>query len=109
MAHFIAQFGPCLEWPWTKLMDVPELTDDLVQLIADQSDEQSGAHSIRELERIRDNNLISMMRALKQQGQAAGALIQAHETNMQTTPHRPQQWKPCAVSCPWIGPIITVT
>ncbi|MGB0299564.1 MAG: 3-hydroxyacyl-CoA dehydrogenase NAD-binding domain-containing protein, partial [Paracoccaceae bacterium] len=84
MAHFIAQFGPCLEWPWTKLMDVPELTDDLVQLIADQSDEQSGAHSIRELERIRDNNLISMMRALKQQGQAAGALIQAHEANMQT-------------------------
>ena len=86
MAHFIAQFGPCLEWPWTKLMDVPELTDDLVQLIADQSDEQSGAHSIRELERIRDNNLISMMRALKQQGQAAGALIQAHEANMQTVP-----------------------
>ncbi|NCV67297.1 MAG: carnitine 3-dehydrogenase [Rhodobacteraceae bacterium] len=86
MAHFIAQFGPCLEWPWTKLMDVPELTDDLAQLIADQSDEQSGAHSIRELERIRDNNLISMMRALKQQGQAAGALIQAHEANMQTVP-----------------------
>jgi carnitine 3-dehydrogenase len=86
MAHFIAQFGPCLGWPWTKLMDVPELTDDLVQLIADQSDEQSGAHSIRELERIRDNNLISMMRALKQQGQAAGALIQAHEANMQTVP-----------------------
>ena len=28
MAHFIAQFGPALEWPWTKLMDVPELTDE---------------------------------------------------------------------------------
>ncbi|MDG1802297.1 MAG: 3-hydroxyacyl-CoA dehydrogenase NAD-binding domain-containing protein, partial [Paracoccaceae bacterium] len=28
MKHFIAQFGPCLEWPWTKLMDVPELTDE---------------------------------------------------------------------------------
>jgi carnitine 3-dehydrogenase len=27
-----------------------------------------------------------MMRALKQQGQAAGALIQAHEANMQTVP-----------------------
>ena len=31
MAHFIAQFGPCLEWPWTKLMDVPELTDELIR------------------------------------------------------------------------------
>ena len=82
MAHFIAQFGPCLEWPWTKLMDVPELTDDLVKMIADQSDAQSGAHSIRELERIRDNNLVAMMRALKQQGKAAGTLIKDHEKSM---------------------------
>ena len=37
MAHFIEQFGPALEWPWTKLMDVPELTDDLIKTIADQS------------------------------------------------------------------------
>ncbi|MEL6607801.1 MAG: carnitine 3-dehydrogenase [Pseudomonadota bacterium] len=82
MAHFIAQFGPALEWPWTKLMDVPELTDDLVQMIADQSDAQSGAHSIRDLERIRDNNLVAMMRALKAQGWGAGALIKDHEAAM---------------------------
>jgi carnitine 3-dehydrogenase len=24
MRHFMAQFGPALKWPWTKLMDVPE-------------------------------------------------------------------------------------
>ena len=42
MRHFMAQFGPCLKWPWTKLMDVPEFTDELVDLIAGQSDEQSG-------------------------------------------------------------------
>ena len=33
MKHFIEQFGPCLQWPWTKLMDVPEFTDELVDLI----------------------------------------------------------------------------
>ncbi len=82
MAHFISQFGPCLSWPWTKLMDVPDLTDELTQVIADQSDAQSGDKSIRELERLRDNNLIAMMRALKQQGTAAGALINAHEKAM---------------------------
>jgi carnitine 3-dehydrogenase len=82
MAHFIAQFGPCLQWPWTKLMDVPELTDDLVKKIADQSDVQSGALSIRELERLRDNNLVAMMRALKQQDAAAGKLIAEHETGL---------------------------
>ncbi len=84
MKHFIDQFGPCLKWPWTKLMDVPELTDELAQKIADQSDAQSGGLSIRELERKRDNNLIAMMRALKQQNTAAGRLINTHQQTLQT-------------------------
>lgn len=79
MKHFMAQFGPALKWPWTKLMDVPELTDDLIDMISDQSDAQSGMHSIRDLERIRDNNLVSMMRALKMQDWGAGALLNAHD------------------------------
>ncbi|WP_135506972.1 carnitine 3-dehydrogenase [Roseovarius aestuariivivens] len=79
MRHFIAQFGPALQWPWTKLMDVPELTDELIDRIADQSDAQSGHLSIRELERKRDKNLIAMMRALKQQGNASGRLILEHQ------------------------------
>ncbi|MCZ4352778.1 carnitine 3-dehydrogenase [Roseovarius aestuarii] len=79
MRHFIDQFGPALKWPWTKLMDVPDLTDELAQQIADQSDAQSGHLSIRELERKRDKNLIAMMRALKQQGTASGRLINTHQ------------------------------
>ena len=88
MKHFIAQFGPALKWPWTKLMDVPELTDELIDRIGSQSDAQSGAYSIRELERIRDNNLIAMMRGLKTQDKAAGALIKEHEVviSPQVTP-----------------------
>ena len=80
MAHFIAQFGPCLKWPWTKLMDVPELTDELVQTISDQSDAQSGMHSIRELERIRDDNLVAIMQALKANDWGAGRTLLAWET-----------------------------
>lgn len=64
MRHFMAQFGPCLEWPWTRLTDVPELTDELVEKIATQSDEQAAGLSIRELEAIRDDNLVAIMRAL---------------------------------------------
>ena len=82
MKHFMAQFGPCLKWPWTKLMDVPDFTDELVDLIAGQSDAQSGMHSIRELERIRDNNLVTMMRGLKTQNWGAGALLNAQEAQM---------------------------
>lgn len=82
MRHFVAQFGPCLQWPWTKLMDVPELTDELVDSIAEQSDAQSGAHSIRELERIRDDNLVAILTALKAggggQGWGAGAVVKDH-------------------------------
>jgi len=78
MRHFIAQFGPCLAWPWTKLTDVPELTDELVDKIAGQSDEQAHGLSIRALERIRDDNLVAIMEALSQQnkgkGWGAGAL-----------------------------------
>lgn len=79
MEHFIAQFGPCLAWPWTKLMDVPELTDDLIKTIASQSDEQSGSRSIRDLEQIRDNNLVAMMRALKYQNWGAGNVLNDHD------------------------------
>lgn len=82
MKHFIGQFGPCLKWPWTKLMDVPELTDELTNMIADQSDAQSGHMTIRELERLRDDNLVAMMRALKGQDSAAGALINAHQARI---------------------------
>ena len=41
MRHFMAQFGPALQWPWTKLMDVPELTDELLDKLAAQSDAQA--------------------------------------------------------------------
>src|SRR3546814_790273 len=65
MRHFMAQFGPCLKWPWTKLTDVPDFTEALVDLVSSQSDAQSGAYTIRELERIRDDNLVAILQALK--------------------------------------------
>ncbi len=79
MKHFIAQFGPCLTWPWTRLMDVPELTDELVDMIAGQSDDQSGKYSIRELERIRDDNLVTILRGLKARNYGAGETLVEHE------------------------------
>lgn len=82
MRHFLAQFGPALKWPWTKLMDVPDLTDELIDTIAVQSDAQSGKHSIRDLERIRDDNLVAIMRALKQTDWGAGSLLKDYEARL---------------------------
>ena len=72
MRHFMEQFGPCLAWPWTKLTDVPDLDDALVDTIARQSDAQAAGLSIRELERIRDDNLVGIMEALERAGESAG-------------------------------------
>ncbi|MGR3620959.1 carnitine 3-dehydrogenase [Pseudophaeobacter sp.] len=85
MKHFMAQFGPCLTSPWTKLMDVPEFTDELVDLIAGQSDAQSGHMSIREMERIRDDNLVGMMRALGANDWGAGALQNSHDKSLEAS------------------------
>lgn len=86
MRHFIEQFGPCLSWPWTKLMDVPELTDELIDTIASQSDAQSGHNSIRDLERIRDNNLVTILRGLKAQDSGAGTLLNAQDNRINKMP-----------------------
>ncbi|MDT1062088.1 carnitine 3-dehydrogenase [Paracoccus sp. CPCC 101403] len=79
MRHFLGQFGPALKWPWTKLMDVPDLDDALIDRIAGQSDAQSGAHSIRELERIRDDNLVGIFQALKANDWGVGQTVRAQE------------------------------
>ncbi len=79
MKHFLAQFGPALQWPWTKLMDVPDLDEALIDRIASQSDAQSGAHSIRALERIRDQNLVGFLRVLKERNWGAGKVLREHD------------------------------
>ena len=82
MRHFMAQFGPCLKWPWTRLMDVPEFNDELVDLIVGQSDQQSGHMSIREMERIRDDNLIAILHGLKGNNWGAGQTLARHEQRL---------------------------
>ncbi|WP_210878873.1 carnitine 3-dehydrogenase [Roseovarius autotrophicus] len=84
MKHFMAQFGPCLTSPWTKLMDVPEFNDELVDLIASQSDVQSGHHTIADLERIRDGNLIGFLRVLKDRDWGAGKVLRDHDARRRT-------------------------
>ncbi|MEL6210278.1 MAG: carnitine 3-dehydrogenase, partial [Pseudomonadota bacterium] len=84
MRHFLAQFGPALAWPWTRLTDVPDLDDALVTRIADQSDAQSGDRSIRELERARDDNRVAILRALRSTNAGAGAVIAAHDARQRS-------------------------
>ncbi|MDG2461458.1 MAG: 3-hydroxyacyl-CoA dehydrogenase NAD-binding domain-containing protein [Luminiphilus sp.] len=75
MKHFLEQFGPCLQWPWTKLTDVPDLDEPLINRIVEQSDLQAGGRSVSELENQRDANLVAILKALRQQDSAAGAFL----------------------------------
>ncbi|MBA2643437.1 MAG: carnitine 3-dehydrogenase [Actinobacteria bacterium] len=86
MRHFLAQFGPALGWPWTKLTDVPELTDELVEKIAAQSDAQAGGLTVRELERLRDDNLVALLQALRARDYAAEKVLRAHEARLLEAP-----------------------
>jgi carnitine 3-dehydrogenase len=79
MRHFMAQFGPSLEWPWSRLTDVPELTDALLDKITSQSDAQAEGKTVNELEQFRDDCIVAVLQGLRTHGAAAGAALQEHE------------------------------
>jgi carnitine 3-dehydrogenase len=63
MRHFMQQFGPALELPWTKLV-APKLTDELIDRVVDGTSRQTGGRSIKELERYRDDCIASVLDAI---------------------------------------------
>ncbi len=75
MRHFMAQFGPALELPWTKLTDVPELTEALLDKLVAQSDAQADGASPQALARLRDDCLVSVMQGLRTHGYGAGGAL----------------------------------
>jgi len=81
MRHMLAQFGPCLKWPWTKL-EAPELTEELIDRMVEGTQAQAGGRSIRELERLRDDYLVAIQQVLRQYNIGAGATLKAIETRL---------------------------
>lgn len=89
MRHFMAQFGPTLQWPWTKLTDVPELTDELLDRIVAQSDEQARDAGFRELEVLRDDCLVAVIQGLRSVGYGAGEVLAGYEKALFARAHVP--------------------
>ncbi len=81
MRHMLAQFGPCLKWPWTKL-EAPELTEQLIDRMVEGTQAQAGGRSIRELERLRDDYLVAIQQVLRQYDIGAGATLKAIESRL---------------------------
>jgi len=81
MRHMLAQFGPCLKWPWTKL-EAPELTEQLIDRMVEGTQEQAAGRSIRALERLRDDSLVAIQQVLRQYNIGAGATLKALEERL---------------------------
>lgn len=82
MRHFLAQFGPALEWPWSRLTDVPELDDELIEMVAEQSDAQAGEKGVAQLAEERDRNIVAVLKALKACNGGAGRIISQFEARL---------------------------
>ncbi len=81
MRHMLAQFGPALKWPWTKL-EAPELTEKLIDRMVEGTQEQAAGRSIRELERLRDDYLVAIQQVLRQFNIGAGSTLRALEERL---------------------------
>jgi carnitine 3-dehydrogenase len=75
MRHFMAQFGPALQLPWTHLTDVPDLDEALLDKLVAQSDDQAAGRSIAELEQLRDDCLVAVLSGLRGQDFGAGETV----------------------------------
>lgn len=81
MRHMLAQFGPALKWPWTKL-EAPELTESLIDKMVEGTTAQAAGRSIRELERLRDDYLVAIQQVLRQYDIGAGSTLRALEERL---------------------------
>ncbi len=87
MRHFMAQFGPSLKWPWTRF-DGPDLTDELLDSVVRQSDEQAAGRSVIEMERNRDDCIVGVLQALRSNNYAAGKVLKRYEEKLYQVAHR---------------------
>ncbi len=81
MRHMLHQFGPALKLPWTKLV-APELTDELIEAMASGCADQADGRSIAELEQLRDDYVLSVMRSLRPLDLGAGRIVAEREARI---------------------------
>ena len=63
-------------------MDGPALTDELLDTIEEQSDEQAQGADVRDLERLRDRCLVAVMQGLREIPYASGETLAAYEDKL---------------------------
>ena len=72
--HFIEQFGPALEWPWSHLK-APKLNEKIINKFVKGVENQANGKSIHEMEKIRDECLVAIQRVLAKHDIGAGKAL----------------------------------
>ncbi|PPR46815.1 MAG: L-carnitine dehydrogenase [Alphaproteobacteria bacterium MarineAlpha5_Bin9] len=79
--HFINQFGPALKWPWSH-MKAPNLNKKIVERFSRGTKKQTNGKSINEIEKIRDDCLVAILKVLKKHNFASGNTLNIFEKNL---------------------------
>lgn len=79
--HFMKQFGPALDLPWTYLK-APELTDEIIDRFVEGTDAQADGKTIREQEAIRDECMVAIQRILAKHNMGSGKALNKFEERL---------------------------
>lgn len=83
MRQLMAKWGPVtLNLPYRKLADAPELTEALLDKLADQSEARDDNQTKAELQQKRDDCLVAVLQGLRAQGHGAGETLARWETGL---------------------------
>jgi carnitine 3-dehydrogenase len=89
MRHFISQFDPTLELPWTDLK-FPKWNKELETRLIEGCEAQAAGQTVAQIEAKRNDVLVDMMRLFKHHGVAAGNVL-AREEECQGS--KAKRWK----------------
>jgi carnitine 3-dehydrogenase len=90
MRDFIKQFDPSLELPWTDLK-FPKWSDALSRKLVEGCEAQAGGRAVKELEALRNDILVDLMRVLFRYGIGAGTVL-AREEAARYAARAPRRW-----------------
>ena len=79
--HFIKQFAPTLDWPWSHLK-APELTEKIIDRFVDGTAIQASGKTVREMEMIRDQCLVAIQHVLAKHDMGAGKTLNAFKERL---------------------------
>ena len=79
--HFIKQFGPALDWPWSHLK-APKLSEEIINRFVDGTASQTDGKSINEMEKVRDECLVAIQRVLAKHDMGAGKTLNEYKNRL---------------------------